>query len=432
MTFKPVGIDEDSLFPPRVETRLNATIDEETSPRIFVAPLTRPKRNPVTSIIEPFAAGHGWTIFSGTAASLSDDTTDFALGSQSVVVTTKTDTTAGSIQKSGYSTDLTGKQLVLWVKVAGVVNLNQLLVYAGDSTLANSWSWTIGSIDIAQQAFREGEWTPITLSFADAAAAGSPVRSAVTLFRLRTGSVSGTSITVHYGGIGTVDEPTAFPNGVISITCDDSYATQYNVLRPLLDKYGWGATAYTIVDMLGDPGSMTVDQLRSLERSNGWEVAGHAFTLAAHTAGYAAPTPLADIESDVRQLREWLLVNGFRGADHLAYPGGRYDTESEPVMAKYFATGRTVTNRLIETVRPSNAMRLRTMSFVNTTTLGTAQAMVDKVKSGKAWGIFTFHDLVTTPTLGTQWSIANATALLAYIAAAGVPVLLVSEVVARA
>lgn len=412
-----------------------ATLDAAQRPveeRVYVAAASRPTRPTIDAMLESFQAGHGWTNLSSTAATVMDDTTDFALGTQSLKFTTKTDNTAASVRKTGVNYDLTGKQVVLWVKVTGVANITELLLYAGDAALTNNYSWTIADAGgVEQHVFREGQWQPLVLSFADGQATGTPNRAAIATLQVRARATTGNSVTVNLGGLGVTAEPKAFPNGVISFTCDDSYASQFNIMRPALDKYGWSATAYTIVDVIGTSGFMTLDQLKTLEQSSGWEIAGHAFTSQMHLDGYGSGSSMAAIESDIRSLRKWLLDNKFKGADHLAYPRGYFTADSQQVMGQYFATGRTVTNRLSETLRPSDRMRLRSLSVTNTIPLTTAKKLVDNVKAGKGWGIITIHDLIATPTVGAQWATADFIALLDYIKAAGIPVLNVSEVTRR-
>jgi hypothetical protein len=399
---------------------------------IYVAHASQPRRSITESVVASFAPGHGWANFSGTAATTSDDTSDFALGDQSYKFSTKTDNTAANVQKSGLTLDLTDKMVILWIKVTGVMNLTELLLYAGDSGLSNNYSWTISDAGgVEQHVFRDGQWAPLVLSFADAWATGTPNRAVIATLRVRARASSGSSVTVNLGGIGVSSEPKAFPNGVISIACDDSYASQFKVLRPALDKYGWSATAYTIVELIGTAGFMTIEQLKTLEQSHGWEIAGHSYSSAMHSAGYGSGSTLEATETDIRALRKWLLANEFRGADHLAYPKGFFTVESQEVIGKYFATARTVTNRLSETLRPSDRMRLRSLSVTNTIPLSTAKALVDKIKAGKGWGIITIHDLLPTPTVGAQWATADFNALLDYIAASGVPVMNISEVTNR-
>jgi hypothetical protein len=411
-----------------------ASLDTAGKPveeRVYAPAAGRPRKPLVTTLITQFATGHGWTNYTSSAASFTDDTTTNALGTQSVQSVTKTDNTPAQVQGGGYAVNATGKMVVIWLKVDGVANLTELNLYAGDASLANSYNWTIADAGgVAQHVFREGEWMPVVLGFADAIAAGSPNRASLNLFRLRSRATTGNAVTVHIGGLGLTDEPNAFPNGVISISCDDSYLSQYVELRKALDVYGWGATAYTIVDRLGVAGFMTLAQLKDLEQNHNWEVAGHSYTMANHAIGYGNMTD-ADCEADIRNLKKWLVDNNFRGADHLAYPLGSFTPSTQAVMGKYFSTGRTVTNRLIETIRPSDRMRLRSLSVTNTITLATAKAMVDKVVANKGWGILTFHELVTTPTLGAHWAIADMIALIDYIATKGVPVMPVGEVSSR-
>lgn len=423
----------DANLPARLgDSALSATIDDQAKPSVYVQKTAQPTRPTIDAMLETFAPGHGWANLSSTAASVADDTADFALGTQSLRFTTKTDNTAASIRKTGVSLNLTDKQIVLWVKVTGVANITELLLYAGDAGLANNYSWTIADAGgVEQHVFREGQWSPLVLSFADGQATGTPNKAAIATLQIRARATNGNSVTVRVGGIGVTAEPKAFPNGVISFTCDDSYASQFNVMRRELDKYGWNATAYTIVDVLGTAGFMTLDQLKTLEQSHGWEIAGHAYTSAMHLAGYGSGSTTEAIEADIRALRKWLIDNKFKGADHLAYPRGYFTADSQQLMGQYFATGRTVTNRMSETLRPSDRMRLRSLSVTNTIPLSTAKALVDKVKAGKSWGIITMHDIVTTPTVGAQWATADFIELLAYIKAAGIPVLNVSEVTRR-
>lgn len=391
----------------------------------------KPRKPLLSNMVTTFASGHGWFNYAGAATFTANDTTDYALGTQSVKIVTDTINTAAITRSPALTVDLTSKQIVIWVKVTGVANLTEMNLYAGDSTLANHYNWTIADAGgVAQHVFREGEWAPIVLGFADAFVVGSPSRSAITLMQFRVRASSGNAITVNVGGIGLTAELSTFPKGVISIACDDSYLSQYTQLKTALDKYGWGATAYTIVDRLGVAGFMTLANLKELEAVHGWEIAGHSYTMANHAIGYGNMTD-AEVEADIKKLKTWLIDNNFIGADHMAYPLGSFTSASQAVIGKYFATGRTVTNRLIETIRPSDRMRLRSLSVSNTIPLSTAKALVDKVAAQKGWGIITLHDIVATPTVGTHWSIADTFALIDYIATKDVVVMNVGDVVTR-
>lgn len=318
------------------------------------------------AMVTTFATGHGWANYNATVATVSDDTTDYALGGQSLKVTTKNDATAATVVKTGLAINATGKNLRLWVKVENAAQANHLIVNAGDATLANYYTWQIMSAPStdAQSIVKDGEWVSVTLGFGSAQATGTPDRSNIQQMRIRVGGVNGQVVTAHYGGIGLVSLLSAFPKGLVTITCDDSYASQYATMRPILDAKGWGATAYTIVDILGTGGYMTPAQLAALERSNGWEVAGHAYTLANHTAGLANLTA-AQQDAELRNLRMWLADNGYWGLDHYAYPLGSFSAATDGVMPKYFASGRTIAAATRETARPHNPLRIRSRSVIN-------------------------------------------------------------------
>lgn len=397
-----------------------------------LTPTTAKPRKPLISkMVTTFANGHGWFNYNGAASFTANDTADYALGTQSVRIVTDSINTAAIMRSPAITVDATDKQVVIWVKVTGVAYLTEMNLYAGDASLANHYNWTIADAGgVAQHVFREGEWAPVVLGFADAFVVGTPSRAAIALMQFRVRASNGNTVTVRVGGVGLSNELSTFPKGVISIACDDSYLSQFTQLKTALDRYGWGATAYTIVDRLGVAGFMTLDNLKELERIHGWEIGGHSYTMANHGIGYGNMTD-SEVEDDIRKLKTWLVDHNFIGADHMAYPLGSYSIAAQEVIGKYFATGRTVTNRLIETVRPSDRMRLRSLSVSNTIPLSTAKALVDKVAAQKGWGIITFHDIVTSPTVGTHWSIADTFALIDYIATKDVVVMNVGDVTSR-
>jgi hypothetical protein len=82
-----------------------------------------------------------------------------------------------------------------------------------------------------------------------------------------------------------------------------------------------------------------------------------------------------------------------------------------------------------ETIPVSEPSKLRSIVVTNTHTLANVQGFVDQIKDGKDWGVICFHDIVTTPTTTYQWSTADFEDLIDYIAAEGIPVRVVSEVV---
>lgn len=96
------------------------------------------------SLITTFASGHGWVVNSNNPpATFVGDTSDYALGSQSVKVVTKNDNSPAAIQKTGQSINATGMNLRLWFKISNLAQIIWLIVYAVDDTLTNYYQWTV-------------------------------------------------------------------------------------------------------------------------------------------------------------------------------------------------------------------------------------------------------------------------------------------------
>lgn len=403
-----------------------ATVEEGllTTPRPF-APIN-------SAVVTTMQSGHGYTNFSSTAASVTDDDTDFLLGGQSLRIVTKTDNTAASVQKAGQSINAVGKSLRLLVKVDDLTNLTELILYAGNDTLTSYYQWTIADADptFAQHYMKGGEWVWVTLGFNEVGVVGTPDRTNITLLRLRSRATLGNSITVRWGGVALVDESPAFPNGVVSFAYDDSYATHYTEARKALDKHGFTGTFYTICDLIDSgAGWMTTAQLQALDRA-GHEIAAHAYTLADHQTGFHNMTAQA-VAEDLRNMRKWLTARGFTGGDHLAYPQGGYNATVLDVAGKFHASARTVNRRMLETLRPSDALRLRSFSVSNTDTVATVKSKIDRALANKGWLILTFHSLVTTPTVTNHYSIADHQEIVDYCKSLGIAVQPVGDVLSR-
>lgn len=391
--------------------------------------LTTPRnRQPLNaSLLTSFQAGHGW-VSANTPLSVSDDTTDFTLGKQSIKVVTTTANDPASVQKTGLSLDATGKTFRVWFKVDGLPNLSEVLLYAGDTSLANTFSWVLldGLGVSAQQFTKDGEWISMTVSWGDATVAGSPNRAALQNVRLRVRAINGQSVTAHYNGVALVNEPTAYPNGVVSITFDDSKASQYTQGQMYLDKYGYGGTYYTICDQVDTAGYMTMAQLKAIANYTPSEIAAHAYTKANHDTTFPNLAPDV-LDAELRNMRVWLQTNGFKGGDHIAYPQGAFTNTVLNTVNKYYGTGRTILSKL-ETLRPAHPLRLRSLSVSNLTTVATVTSAIDRAYANKSWLILTFHDLVTSPVNGTEYSIANYQTIIDYLATKGIPVQPVGEV----
>lgn len=400
-----------------------------------------PKRQfapqPVASWVTQFQAGHGF-VATGTpsAGDNLDDTTDAVLGTQSAVIETDGTGAARALRRTGLPPiDFTGHVPKLWVKLDNVTAAANLQLWLGDSNLANAYRFSFHSTQ-GQRWTTEGDWVAFTISWspANVSVLGTPNRAAITDVQLRViDNASGTPVRLHVNGIALVPEPAQlYPDGVVSITFDDNFASMIGEGLPVLASHGFPATAYVIVDLVGKPGRTTLAELH-MAHGAGWEIAVHAHADVNHAARFTNVPPEV-LEDDLVDARAWLIENGFSGYDHCAYPGGAFTggagTDVLSLARTYFATCRTIYQGERETFPPADPVKLRVFYVTNTVSLEQAKTAVDQARAHREWIIVVFHNLVTNPTSSTQWSIADFTALVTHIATTGMPVKTIGQVLA--
>jgi peptidoglycan/xylan/chitin deacetylase (PgdA/CDA1 family) len=407
---------------------------------------------------QQFQASHGWTATgSGVASSNANDTSTFCRGTQSFqIVTTGTGAVANVRRLGSALPDLTGKAIRLVLRIADVTHLNQINVQIGSSSLANYFQWRLTThASTAENQILSGEWATITLSWADVRSAagtysisstGVPsVTSGFTDFLVQTvDDNTGNPITLNLQAVEVVPDTTeTFPSGVVSITFDDSYATQVTGARPSMDLRGFRGTLYTICDVIGTSGYLTTAQLRSVQNNSGWEVAGHAYSVERHNDKYNTLTA-AEVEDDIYMTRMWMTANGFP-SDSFAYPGGWFSKSSdgqsiEAITCRYFGNGRGISSAdNLETFPPPAPYRMRSITGIGSQAGGAAKGYpanltgaggaLDRCQLDGSWTILTFHEITAGAASTTnQCSQTDFDSIMDAIAARGIPVLPVGDV----
>jgi len=390
----------------------------------LLLPGTRPA--PVT-MVTALQASHGYATNAGGSANL-NDTSTWALGSQSVALTTDGAGTAKTIKRTGMAAiDATGMTPVVWINVDDHARLAGLQLYLGDTNLSRYWKFEYKA-SAAQKIILAGTWHKVTMAWAEATVTSTPARSAITDVQVRVVDDGTGPVTVHIGGIGLVPEPTAWPNGVVSLTFDDAYASHDTEARTYMDRYGFPGSACVIQDYVGKPGRLTLNQLHAMERYSGWEVVGHATSGAVHAARFTS-LGQAGMARESAAIRDWLSDNGFTGT-WLAYPGGEYDETVLSVVEQHFTAGRT-TFQQAETLPPARRSQIRCNGYVTSTrTTSSLTTAVDTAYADRQWLVLAFHDVVAAASASTDYTVANFHTVIDYIASKGIPVRTVGDVLA--
>lgn len=383
--------------------------------------------NPKISYLETFQAGHGWA-GSGTGT-VADDVTSPALGSQSLKLTCTNATVQATITRTAFT--LVGKQLAVLVKASATTYFSAVdILLASDAGFAN---YVRVNCVYPATLLQADTWQWVYFSLADlASTVGTPNLAAITTMRLRlNGNSAGNQVSLNINCLGTFDTAPAFPNGVVTLSFDDSISSQFTRAKPQMDLYGFAGNAFTIVDLVDSgAGLLTLQNLQDMQQNSHWEICGHAFTQAAHNTNYVNISTDA-LETELRSLKTWLVDNNFyRGADYLAWPGGGVNLTVANYAKKYFKFGRSVAGSPTPPPTVDTPMKVRCVGVGYPTSLATIQAYVDAAYTYGGWLILAFHDITASgASSATQWDVANFSSLMSYIAGKGMPVRTVDEVV---
>ena len=149
---------------------------------------------------------------------------------------------------------------------------------------------------------------------------------------------------------------------VVILTFDDGYADQYRYALPLLRRMDDEATFYIVTGMIGKPGHLTWEMLRTM-RDGGMDIAGHGVTHDDLTT-LSVAHQRAEIFGCIRSLRQRLAVRVLS----YAYPSGRFNADTiSLVRAAGIPFGLTTDPRYVRP--PQNRYELTRLRVVGSWTL---------------------------------------------------------------
>lgn len=428
--------------PPPAESAVTGLVADlaaiQVSP-VLLRPTVKLPTSPRRQIITIFAAGHGFTTTAG--GSSADDATNYVLGSQSLSITTSgggAGTPCLTSHAGLTAVNADDHALALLVRVPDLTHLSALQVVAGDTAFGNAWTFAAGGgaaggAGVLGSDLRTDEWTWIYFTQNNGAnKAGTYSPLALTDWQINVVD-DGTPTTVKVGALAIVPNPRPFPNGVVTFSFDDNYVSQYALARPYLDNYGYGATAWIIADQVpvGGSTSMTLAQLNELQNSHNWEIAGHAYSVVNHNAGFSSLSSAA-LLTEVQNLKQWLINNSFRGADMFAYPLSDDAAVGIPAtVGEFFSVARHGGGGARQTLNLNQPMRVKTYLVTSSTTLGQIQTEVDNAYKYRNWLILEMHVIVASGATGAvQMNLATFQSAVDYVATKGIPARTFGEVVA--
>jgi len=183
----------------------------------------------------------------------------------------------------------------------------------------------------------------------------------------------------------TAATPSVPRETIVSLTFDDGDSDNLPS-APVLNQYGLHATWYIPSALVGKPGYMTWEQLRSLQ-ADGHEIGGHSVDHI-NVDGLDAQA----LRHQVCDNREELRGQGFEAVS-FAYPFGGYDEAARQMVRECgYVSARSI-GAGPENIPPTDAFALRAYPYiVGDTSFSKLQRYVSGMRrEGGGWMILIFH-----------------------------------------
>jgi Polysaccharide deacetylase len=410
----------------------DAALATDIASKLYIPSMKVPARVQRT-VIQQFQSGHGYTRSSGNGT-LSDDTGDYVVGSQSLKFVTLGDGATNVVQKTSITlVDFTGKSVQVKFKIEGLENVSDFSIYlSSDNASTNNIHYPIAVP--AQPYVADGEWATVTINWSDLAAngaVGTIDRTKVNYLKFRLVDKNGKPVTFHVGEVSSVAEPAS---ALCTLTFDDGWASTYSIARAYMDKYGFRGTSGIIRDLIAEVAGnyMSLAQIKALQDA-GWDICAHADTVANHNAGYGT-LDNATVEAELRGIKEWLIQNGLKRRDFFIWPKGSFVASQMPLVRKYFsavrgtAGGKGGATGAHEVFPPADPYRLRCWLISNTTTAAEVEAALTQAVANKTRLHLTFHRIVPSgAAAATECNEATFKEIVDKVAASGISVKTLAE-----
>lgn len=178
--------------------------------------------------------------------------------------------------------------------------------------------------------------------------------------------------------------------GIVSLTFDDGYDDHYWAAG-LMHQYGLRGTAYVMPRQIGQPGYLTLQQLKQMQTDYGWGVSAH------HQIPLTDFAP-AQLDRELRFTVDFLRRQGFTAsAPHIAYPLGRQNRAAVVATTRrYFQTARLAGGGA-ETFPPANRYFIRAYNVHRALAPEAVLRDLQKAVDAGQWMVLMFHYLVEEP-----------------------------------
>lgn len=214
-----------------------------------------------------------------------------------------------------------------------------------------------------------------------------------------------------------------FLMSMVTFRFDDGLLSQYNLARPILDKYNYSAVEYVFTDPPEEgnwEGYMNWSQIELLHNLYGWEIGSH-------TKSHPDLTTLSDSELiiELSESKAILESHGFE-INSFVSPFGLYNNHVLGQIAKYYQNHGSAWPYDFNAF-PYNDYQISVQEVRNSTSLATIKNWIDQADSGNKWLVLLFHGIVESNPSEYQYSKDNFESVVDYVNFKDIPVVTVEQ-----
>lgn len=179
--------------------------------------------------------------------------------------------------------------------------------------------------------------------------------------------------------------PGPFNRGLVSLTFDDGWETQYSAARPAMQQYNFPATFYISTGFLGTPDYMTNAMVQTLK-----DEGNH---IAAHTVTHPHLPTLTDqqLAIELGDSKSYLQTTFGTDANDFASPFGEVDARVMTFVKNYYTTHRGVLPGFNYKDDTFDIYDLKVQNILNSTTTAEVQGWINQALAEKSWLILVYH-----------------------------------------
>lgn len=256
--------------------------------------------------------------------------------------------------------------------------------------------------------------------------------SATTVYVLSCSGTGGSVVkdaTITVSDAPAPSDPSQFAEGMVTISFDDAWRSQYTNALPILNNAGLKGTFYILTQPVqgGWADYMTPAQVQTIANA-GHEMGGHTVT-------HSDLTTLSNskINTEIQNSKTYIENLTGKTVHSLAYPYGSYNTKVvNRTKSAGYTNARTAdpTTALGFNTKQTPIYELNSFSPTTGVSVATMKAAIDKAKAEKKWFIFSIHEVEDGNSDEYATTVARFQEIVDYVKTSGIKTVTVEEGVA--